>query len=97
MVIAIGPLALDKIAAILKGEDDPAFTRTNVTPWLRQSSSRLWTLPVLLLCPGEHRINCTLLENLQSLRHWQSGTLPREHGMMLQLSKNWLIILRAPP
>lgn len=56
MIIAIGPSASDKVAAMLAGEDPPAFARDNVTPWLRQWGSRLWTLPELLLCPGEHRI-----------------------------------------
>ncbi|KAF5009429.1 hypothetical protein FDECE_4361 [Fusarium decemcellulare] len=56
MIIAIGPSASDKIAAILAGEDPPPFARENVTPWLRQWGSRLWTLPELLLCPAEYRI-----------------------------------------
>lgn len=56
MIIVIGPSACDKITAILAKRETPAFTRENVTPWLRQWGSRLWTLPELLLCPGEHRI-----------------------------------------
>lgn len=56
MIIAIGPPTSDKIASILAGEDTPEHNRENVTPWLRQWGSRLWTLPELLLCPREYRI-----------------------------------------
>ncbi|KFA76503.1 hypothetical protein S40288_01537 [Stachybotrys chartarum IBT 40288] len=56
MIIAIGPSTSDKIASILAGEDTPEYDRENVTPWLRQWGSRLWTLPELLLCPREYRI-----------------------------------------
>ncbi|KAI8676103.1 hypothetical protein NCS56_00497200 [Fusarium sp. Ph1] len=56
MIIVIGPSASDKITAMLAKKETPAFTRENVTPWLRQWGSRLWTLPELLLCPREHRI-----------------------------------------
>lgn len=57
MIIAIGPTNDDKLASILAGEAPPAHSRESVTPWLRQWGSRLWTLPELLLCPGEHRID----------------------------------------
>lgn len=56
MIIAIGPTTNDKVASILAGEESPAYNRESVTPWLRQWGSRLWTLPELLLCPGEYRI-----------------------------------------
>ncbi|KAJ4239314.1 hypothetical protein NW757_012906 [Fusarium falciforme] len=56
MIIVIGPSACDRTTAILAKRETLAFTRENVTPWLRQWGSRLWTLPELLLCPGEHRI-----------------------------------------
>lgn len=56
MIIAIGPTTDDKVASILAGEESPAYSRESVTPWLRQWGSRLWTLPELLLCPGEYRI-----------------------------------------
>jgi hypothetical protein len=56
MIIAIGPTTNDKVASILAGEGSPAYSRESVTPWLRQWGSRLWTLPELLLCPGEYRI-----------------------------------------
>lgn len=56
MIIAIGPTTNDKVASILAGEQSPPYSREYVTPWLRQWGSRLWTLPELLLCPGEYRI-----------------------------------------
>ncbi|WYZ34201.1 hypothetical protein EsH8_I_000477 [Colletotrichum jinshuiense] len=61
MIIAIGPSASDKMAALLEGCEPPAYKRENVTPWLRQWGSRLWTLPELLLCPGEYRIHLYVL------------------------------------
>ncbi|KAK1634231.1 hypothetical protein BDP81DRAFT_493459 [Colletotrichum phormii] len=58
MIIAIGPTANDKVKALMNGEDLDSlpYNPDMVTPWLRQSGSRLWTLPELLLCPGEYRI-----------------------------------------
>lgn len=56
MIIAIGPSTEDKIASILNSRDLEAFSPNKVTPWLQQWGSRLWTLPELLLCPNEHRI-----------------------------------------
>ncbi|KAL0780854.1 hypothetical protein CaCOL14_002189 [Colletotrichum acutatum] len=56
MIIAIGPSANDKVASILANTEPPEYKRENVTPWLRQWGSRLWTLPELLLCPAEYRI-----------------------------------------
>lgn len=56
MIIAIGPSANEKVDAILTGKEPPAYSPENVTPWLRQWGSRLWTLPELLLCPSEYRI-----------------------------------------
>ncbi|OHF04518.1 hypothetical protein CORC01_00370 [Colletotrichum orchidophilum] len=56
MIIAIGPSANDKVTAILASSGPPTYKRENVTPWLRQWGSRLWTLPELLLCPAEYRI-----------------------------------------
>lgn len=56
MIIAIGPPASDKVASIREGQEPPPYSREYVTPWLRQWGSRLWTLPELLLCPGEYRI-----------------------------------------
>ncbi|KAK1856216.1 hypothetical protein CCHR01_01128 [Colletotrichum chrysophilum] len=56
MIIAIGPAASDKVAAILEGRSPPAYSQDRITPWLRQWGSRLWTLPEVLLCPSEHRI-----------------------------------------
>ncbi|QPC71907.1 hypothetical protein HYE68_002659 [Fusarium pseudograminearum] len=56
MIIAIGPSTEDKIASILDNKDLKAFSPNKVTPWLQQWGSRLWTLPELLLCPNEHRI-----------------------------------------
>ncbi|KAK2603327.1 hypothetical protein N8I77_009792 [Diaporthe amygdali] len=56
MIIAIGPTTNDKVASILAGEESFPYSREYVTPWLRQWGSRLWTLPELLLCPGEYRI-----------------------------------------
>ncbi|KXH61470.1 hypothetical protein CSAL01_03881 [Colletotrichum salicis] len=58
MIIAIGPTANDKVKALMNGEDLDSlpYNPDMVTPWLRQWGSRLWTLPELLLCPGEYRI-----------------------------------------
>ncbi|KAF0639190.1 hypothetical protein FPSE5266_10849 [Fusarium pseudograminearum] len=56
MIIAIAPSTEDKIASILNSRDLEAFSPNKVTPWLQQWGSRLWTLPELLLCPNEHRI-----------------------------------------
>ncbi|KAM0425394.1 hypothetical protein ACHAPT_009451 [Fusarium lateritium] len=56
MIIAIGPPVSERIDTMLSGKEPPAFARENVTPWLRQWGSHLWTLPELLLCPAEHRI-----------------------------------------
>ncbi|KZL70700.1 3-hydroxyisobutyrate dehydrogenase protein [Colletotrichum tofieldiae] len=61
MIIAIGPPASDKVAALIDGRETPAYRREEVTPWLRQWGSRLWTLPELLLCPAEYRINLYVL------------------------------------
>ncbi|KAL1612016.1 hypothetical protein SLS60_000239 [Paraconiothyrium brasiliense] len=61
MIIAIGPSASEKVSAVLKGEDAPEFVRERVTPWLRQWGSRLWTLPELLLCPNEYRVQLYVL------------------------------------
>lgn len=61
MIIAIGPSAADKVSALLKGRETPEYRREEVTPWLRQWGSRLWTLPELLLCPAEYRINLYVL------------------------------------
>ncbi|KAL2883095.1 hypothetical protein SGCOL_001282 [Colletotrichum sp. CLE4] len=61
MIIAIGPPANDKVASILAGSEPPEYRRENVTPWLRQWGSRLWTLPELLLCPAEYRIRLYVL------------------------------------
>ncbi|KAK1488251.1 hypothetical protein CTAM01_11474 [Colletotrichum tamarilloi] len=61
MIIAIGPSANDKVASILASTEPPEYKRENVTPWLRQWGSRLWTLPELLLCPGEYRIRLYVL------------------------------------
>ncbi|KAF6839170.1 hypothetical protein CMUS01_04365 [Colletotrichum musicola] len=56
MVIAIGPTASDKVAAVLEGSSPPSYGPGKMTTWLRQWGSRLWTLPELLLCPSEFRI-----------------------------------------
>ncbi|KAK2759581.1 hypothetical protein CKAH01_16657 [Colletotrichum kahawae] len=56
MIIAIGPTASEKVASLMAGEQSPTYHREQVTPWLRQWGSRLWTLPQLLLCPAEYRI-----------------------------------------
>lgn len=56
MIIAIGPKVSDKVTALLNGQQPPPYNREMVTPWLQQWGSRLWTLPELLLCPGEYRI-----------------------------------------
>ncbi|KAF4484942.1 hypothetical protein CGGC5_v007147 [Colletotrichum fructicola Nara gc5] len=56
MIIAIGPTASEKVACLLAHEESPEYRREQVTPWLRQWGSRLWTLPELLLCPAEYRI-----------------------------------------
>ncbi|KAH6971890.1 hypothetical protein EDB80DRAFT_776375 [Ilyonectria destructans] len=61
MIIAIGPLESEKTSAILKGEQAPEYRPENVTPWLRQWGSRLWTLPELLLCPREYRVKLYVL------------------------------------
>ncbi|OBR16118.1 hypothetical protein CH63R_01298 [Colletotrichum higginsianum IMI 349063] len=61
MIIAIGPSAADKVSALLQGRETPEYRREEVTPWLRQWGSRLWTLPELLLCPAEYRINLYVL------------------------------------
>ncbi|KAJ3940846.1 uncharacterized protein N0V96_008718 [Colletotrichum fioriniae] len=61
MIIAIGPSANDKVASILASTEPPEYKRENVTPWLRQWGSRLWTLPELLLCPAEYRIRLYVL------------------------------------
>ncbi|XEV01530.1 hypothetical protein FSHL1_006817 [Fusarium sambucinum] len=53
MIIAIGPSTQDKLSQVTA---PTAFNPENVTPWLRQWGSRLWTLPEFLLCPIEHRI-----------------------------------------
>ncbi|KAK2616521.1 hypothetical protein QQS21_000564 [Conoideocrella luteorostrata] len=57
MIIAIGPLASEKVDAMMSGQDLIASHGSeNRTKWLRHWGSRLWTLPELLLCPGEHRV-----------------------------------------
>ncbi|KAF4943191.1 hypothetical protein FGADI_13570 [Fusarium gaditjirri] len=56
MIIAIGPSAEEKVSSILQSKDLEGFSIKKVTPWLRQWGSRLWTLPELLLCPNEHRV-----------------------------------------
>ncbi|KAF5498328.1 hypothetical protein CGCF413_v006445 [Colletotrichum fructicola] len=56
MIIAIGPTASETVACLLAHEEPPKYRREQVTPWLRQWGSRLWTLPELLLCPAEYRI-----------------------------------------
>lgn len=57
MIIAIGPPASDKVNAILAGQSTSVSSGAQqTTKWLRHWGSRLWTLPELLLCPGEHRI-----------------------------------------
>ncbi|KAF6817455.1 hypothetical protein CSOJ01_02377 [Colletotrichum sojae] len=56
MIIAIGPTASDKVAAVLEGSSPPSYGPGMMTTWLRQWGSRLWTLPELLLCPAEFRI-----------------------------------------
>ncbi|KAK1585188.1 uncharacterized protein LY79DRAFT_277025 [Colletotrichum navitas] len=61
MIIAIGPSASDKVAAHIDGRETPGYRREEVTPWLRQWGSRLWTLPELLLCPAEYRIKLYVL------------------------------------
>ncbi|WYZ46845.1 hypothetical protein EsH8_IX_001070 [Colletotrichum jinshuiense] len=63
MIIAIGPPASDKVAALLGSGDCKIveYRREQVTPWLRQWGSRLWTLPELLLCPSEYRIKLYVL------------------------------------
>ncbi|KAK1638800.1 hypothetical protein BDP81DRAFT_422687 [Colletotrichum phormii] len=61
MIIAIGPPANDKVASVLADSEPPEYKRENVTPWLRQWGSRLWTLPELLLCPAEYRIRLYVL------------------------------------
>ncbi|KAK1963387.1 hypothetical protein LY78DRAFT_671915 [Colletotrichum sublineola] len=61
IIIAIGPSASEKIAAQIDGRETPGYRREEVTPWLRQWGSRLWTLPELLLCPAEYRIKLYVL------------------------------------
>ncbi|KAK2014492.1 hypothetical protein LZ32DRAFT_637081 [Colletotrichum eremochloae] len=61
IIIAIGPSASEKIAARIDGRETPGYRREEVTPWLRQWGSRLWTLPELLLCPAEYRIKLYVL------------------------------------
>ncbi|OHF02556.1 hypothetical protein CORC01_02251 [Colletotrichum orchidophilum] len=58
MIIAIGPKANDKVDALMLGKqlESLQYNPDMVTPWLRQWGSRLWTLPELLLYPGEFRI-----------------------------------------
>ncbi|KAF6836588.1 hypothetical protein CPLU01_03623 [Colletotrichum plurivorum] len=61
MIIAIGPTASDKVAAVLEGSSPPSYGPGKTTTWLRQWGSRLWTLPELLLCPSEFRIQIHVL------------------------------------
>ncbi|KAH0436025.1 hypothetical protein CcaCcLH18_04558 [Colletotrichum camelliae] len=61
MIIAIGPTASDKVAAVLEGRSPPPYSHDKITPWLRQWGSRLWTLSELLLCPSENRIQLYIL------------------------------------
>ncbi|KAF4898797.1 hypothetical protein CGCFRS4_v004294 [Colletotrichum fructicola] len=61
MIIAIGPTASDMVAAALEGRSPPPYSHDRITPWLRQWGSRLWTLPELLLCPSEYRIQLYVL------------------------------------
>lgn len=57
MIIATGPPASEKVDAILAGEEHTAAAgQQATTKWLRHWGSRLWTLPELLLCPSEHRV-----------------------------------------
>ncbi|OJD31333.1 3-hydroxyisobutyrate dehydrogenase protein [Diplodia corticola] len=51
MIIAVGPPVWDR----LENKEEP-YSPQNETRWLRQWGSRLWTLPELLLCPGEFRV-----------------------------------------
>ncbi|KAJ3493073.1 hypothetical protein NLG97_g4970 [Lecanicillium saksenae] len=64
MIIALGPHVDEKVAAILAGQNYPLSTsqQEQTTQWLRHWGSRLWTLPELLLCPGEHRVKLYLLD-----------------------------------
>lgn len=63
MIIAISPPAAEKVAAIMDGRDghDVAAGAQSTTRWLRHWGSRLWTLPELLLCPSEHRVQLYVL------------------------------------
>lgn len=57
MIIAISPPASDKVAALLRTDRQASGAEPQATTkWLRHWGSRLWTLPELLLCPGEHRV-----------------------------------------
>lgn len=64
MIIATGPPASEKVAATLAGHECPvpaSRQQANTTKWLRHWGSRLWTLPELLLCPSEHRVELYVL------------------------------------
>lgn len=52
MVIVVGP----PIESALPGGQPQVYSLEAVTAWLQQWGSRLWTLPEILLCPNEHRI-----------------------------------------
>ncbi|KAJ6787147.1 hypothetical protein PWT90_05408 [Aphanocladium album] len=67
MIIATGPPASEKVAAILAGQDyaSEASGQQATTKWLRHWGSRLWTLPELLLCPSEHRVKLYVLGQQQ--------------------------------
>lgn len=53
IVIVIGP----PIEASLPGGQPQPYSHEAVTSWLQQWGSRLWTLPEILLCSNEHRID----------------------------------------
>ncbi|CAG1998364.1 unnamed protein product [Fusarium graminearum] len=88
MIIAIGPSTEDKIASILDSKDLKAFSPNKVTPWLQQWGSRLWTLPELLLCPNEHRIQLYIASDTSepmrmakrnfAERAWEDATVVQE-------------------
>lgn len=56
MIIGLSPPADAKVACVFSGKPQTAYSAAEVTKWLRQWGSRLWTLPEVLLCPNEYRI-----------------------------------------
>ncbi|KAI0175862.1 hypothetical protein GGR52DRAFT_538493 [Hypoxylon sp. FL1284] len=84
MIVVFGPSKESR----LNGGPPETYSPSTMNMWMQEYGSRLWTLPELLLCPPEHRIQLYVVglgaieevakRNLASRALWRDADLVRQ-------------------